>query len=94
MRAVGRLRVSAKVLHFSAYTWLAFLARLAIKRRSIAVQAALAMILLGVVLEFGQKRVPGRDFELRDLCINGFGCFTGTAIGILSRRLVPAVSAS
>jgi hypothetical protein len=51
MRAVGRLPINTKVLHFSAYTWPAFPALLAIKRRSIAVPAALAMILLGVVLE-------------------------------------------
>ena len=41
------------MLHFSAYTWLALLALLAIKRRSFALTAALAMILLGVALEFG-----------------------------------------
>ena len=89
------VRIQAqKVLHFCAYTWLAFLALLAIKRRSIAVQAALAMMLLGVALEFGQKLVPGRDFEVRDMFINGFGVLTGIAIGILGRRIVPAVSSS
>ena len=94
MRAVGMLPVSSKVLHFCAYTWLACLALLAIKRRSIAVQAALAMILLGVALEFGQKLVPGREFEIRDMFINGFGVVTGIAIGILSRGIVPSVSRS
>jgi len=58
MRAVGRLPVSGKVLHFGAYTWLALLA---IKRRSLAVVAALAVILLGVALEFGQKLMPGME---------------------------------
>ena len=53
IRAVGRLPVSLKVLHFCGYTWLALLAFLTIKRRSLAVTAALAMILLGVALEFG-----------------------------------------
>src|SRR6185295_5925529 len=62
MRAVGRLPVSLKVLHFAAYAWLAFLALLAIKRRPIALLAALASILLGVALEFGQSLVPGRGF--------------------------------
>src|ERR1022692_2390986 len=56
IRAVGRLPVSLKVLHFCGYTWLALLAFLTIKRRSLAVTAALAMILLGVALEFG---LPG-----------------------------------
>ena len=53
IRAIGRLPVSQKVLHFCGYTWLALLAFLTIKRRSLAVIAALAMILLGVALEFG-----------------------------------------
>ena len=94
MRAIGELPVSSKVLHFCAYTWLALLALLAIKRRSIAVLAALSMILLGVALEFGQQLVPGREFEIRDMFINGAGVLTGFAIGILSRRIVPAASSS
>jgi VanZ family protein len=81
MHAVGRLPISAKMLHFCAYAWLALLALLAIKSRSQAVLAALAMILLGVALEFGQKLVPGRAFEIRDMFINGVGVFTGIAIG-------------
>ena len=89
IRAVERLPVSQKVLHFCAYTWLALLALLAIKRRSLAVLAALVMILLGVTLEFGQKLVPGREFEVRDMFINGAGVLTGISIGILSRRMVP-----
>ena len=94
MHAVARLPVSTKVLHFCAYTWLAFLALLAIRRRSLAVIAALAMILLGVTLEFGQQLVPGRGFEVRDMFINGAGVLTGFVIGILSRRIVPIVSST
>jgi len=94
MRAVELLPVGGKVLHFCAYTWLALLAPLAMRRRYLAVPAALAMILLGVALEFGQKLVPGREFEIRDMFINGFGCLTGMAIVILSRRIVPAVGGS
>ena len=94
IRAVGKLPVNQKVLHFCGYTWLAILAFLTIKRRSLAVMLALSMILLGVALEFGQKLVPGRAFEIRDMFINGFGVLTGIVIGILSRRLLPVVSNS
>jgi VanZ family protein len=94
IRAVGKLPVSQKLLHFCGYTWMAFLALLVIKRRPLAIAAALAMILLGVALEFGQKLVPGRAFEIRDMFINGFGVLTGIAIGIVSRRRVPAVASS
>src|ERR1039457_4951877 len=44
IRAIGMLPVSAKGLHFCAYTWLALLALLAIKRRPVAVLAALASL--------------------------------------------------
>jgi len=94
IRAVGKLPVSSKVLHFCAYTWLALLALLAIKRLSTAVPAALAMILLGVALEFGQRLVPGRGFEIRDMFINAAGVLAGMALGILGRRFVPEVSSS
>ncbi len=92
IRAVGRLPVNQKVLHFCGYSWLALLALLTVKRRSLAVMVALSMILLGVALEFGQRLVPGRAFEIRDMFINGFGVLTGIAIGILSGRAVPSVS--
>ena len=92
--AIGRVHISFKVLHFCAYTSLALIALVAVRRRSAAVLAALAMILLGVALEFGQKLVPGRSCEIRDMVINGAGVLTGIAIGILGRRIIPAISTS
>jgi VanZ family protein len=94
IRAVGKLPVSQKLLHFCGYTWLALLALLVIKRRPLAVTAALAMILLGVALEFGQKLVPGRAFEIRDMFINGAGVLTGIAIGIPTRRVLQTPSSA
>ena len=91
---IGRLHISLKVLHFFAYASLALIALVAIRRRPAAVLTALAMILLGVALEFGQKLSPGRSCEIRDMFINGAGVLTGIAIGILSRRIVPAVTRS
>ena len=94
IRAIGRVPVSQKVLHFCAYTWLALLALLAIRRRSLALLVALSIILLGVALEFGQNLVPGRGFEVRDMFINGAGVLTGMVIGIFGRHIGPAVSRS
>jgi len=90
--AIGRLHISLKVLHFLAYASLALIALVAVRRRSAAVLAALAMILLGVALEFGQKLSPGRSCEIRDMFINGAGVVTGMAIGFLSRRIIPSAS--
>ena len=92
--AIGRLHISLKVLHFCGYTSLALIALVAVRRRSAAVLAALAMILLGVALEFGQKLVPGRSCEIRDMFINGVGVLTGIAIGIPSRRIASAARRS
>ena len=92
--AIGRMHISLKVLHFFAYASLALMALVAIRRRPAAVLTALAMILLGVALEFGQKLSPGRSCEIRDMFINGAGVLTGIAIGFLSRRIVPAVTRS
>jgi VanZ family protein len=92
--AIGRVHISFKVLHFCAYTSLALIALVAVRRRSAAVLAALAMILLGVALEFGQKLVPGRSCEIRDMFINGVGVLTGIAIGIPSRRIASAARRS
>ena len=92
--AIGRMHISLKVLHFFAYASLALMALVAIRRRPAAVLTALAMILLGVALEFGQKLSPGRPCEIRDMFINGAGVLTGIAMGFLSRRIVPAVTRS
>jgi VanZ family protein len=92
--AIGRLNISLKVLHFCGYMSLALIALIAIRRRPAAVLAALAMILLGVALEFGQKLSPGRSCEVRDMFINGLGVLTGIAIGLLSRRIASAASTS
>ena len=92
--AIGRLHISLKVLHFCGYTSLALIALVAVRRRSAAVLAALAMILLGVALEFGQKLSPGRSCEIRDMFINGAGVVTGIAIGIPSRHIASAARRS
>ena len=85
-RLLYPLPAGAKALHFCACAWLALLA---IQNRSLAVMAALAIIVLGVALEFDRKLVPGRGFEVRDMFINGAGVLNGIAIGMLRRRRAP-----
>ena len=45
------------------------------------------MILVCVVLELGQKSVPGREFESRDMFINSLGVLTGIVIGLFASRI-------
>jgi VanZ family protein len=80
VRAIGTLPVSTKVLHFFAYTWLGLVAFIAVRRRRYAVVAAVAMALMGIALEYGQRFIPGRTFEVRDMWINSVGVLTGALI--------------
>jgi len=49
--------------------------------------AALAVILLGIAFEFGQKLISGRSCETRDMFINSFGVLTGILIGLFASRI-------
>jgi hypothetical protein len=62
------------VLHLCGYIWLALLAFLTIKRRFLAVMLAVSMILLGVVLQFGQKLAPGRASKSGTCSSTDSGC--------------------
>ena len=86
MRWVGSTGISDKVLHYGAYTMLAGIPILGFARTG-GVLWALAMIPLGVVLEFVQKAVPGRGFELGDITANTLGVFTGVAAGWAGRKI-------
>jgi VanZ family protein len=79
MRALGRLNISDKLQHFAAYAVLAFLPVLH-ERPRVALAIALALIGLGVLLEFGQTLVT-RDFEFGDMVADTLGVFVGMAAG-------------
>jgi len=81
MRALDRLDISDKVLHFAAYAVLAFLP--ALHERWPAVAAALlGAVALGVLLEFLQKLSPSRSFELADMVADVSGVVCGLLLAI------------
>ena len=86
MRWVGSTGISDKVLHYGAYTMLAGIPILGFARTG-GVLWALAMIPLGVALEFAQKIVPGRSFELGDITANTLGVLTGVAAGWAGKKI-------
>lgn len=86
MRWVSSTGISDKVLHFGAYTLLAGMAIVGFPQGA-GVRWALAMIPLGVVLEFVQKVVPGRGFELGDITANTLGVLIGVAAGWAGRKI-------
>lgn len=81
MRAIGLLPVSDKVQHFCAYGSLALFSTFAAPKRT-AILIALILILMGVALEFGQRLVPGRAFELGDMAANALGVLAGITLGL------------
>jgi VanZ family protein len=78
-------RISDKVVHFSSYTALAFIPAMGF-RRPAGTACALAMIPAGVVLEFLQRLVPGRSFEVADMAANTAGVLTGLTIAAIYRK--------
>lgn len=66
-----------KLYHCAAYAWLGGLAVLAVPGRRRGRLAALAMILLGALLEWGQSFVPGRMASLGDAAANTVGVLLG-----------------
>ena len=90
MRWVGANHVSDKTLHFTAYALLAFLPIFGFGTRGgIAVGAS--MVLLGVALEFAQRLVPLRSFEVGDMMANGMGVAAGMALALLGQAWIARV---
>lgn len=75
-----------KALHFCGYLLVATLPNFALKRRSVALACALGLIPMGICLEFLQRLVPGRSFELVDMAANTAGVLTGLAVAHFWRR--------
>jgi VanZ family protein len=85
MRLVAATHINDKVLHFSAYALLAFIPVFGFKLRH-GIPLALSMILLGVALEFAQRLVPSRSYEVADMVANALGVFTGIALALVARQ--------
>jgi VanZ family protein len=88
MVAVGRLHVSDKVLHFSAYLMLSLLPVIGFRDRRRGLIAGLSMFVLGLLLEDGQHFSPGRAVELGDVIANGAGVSCGVLLAPPIRMLI------
>jgi len=83
------LRLSDKEMHFAAYLLLATIPALGFEFRK-GIPSVLSMILLGVVLEFAQRLIPGRNFEIADMVANTLGVLAGLALALTIRMLFPS----
>ena len=77
-----------KLLHLLAYFGLAFLPYAGFRDERQARTAALCMIALGALLEFGQGYIPERTTSLADMTANTCGVFLGIWAGRTLRRAV------
>ncbi|HEY1203509.1 MAG: VanZ family protein [Bryobacteraceae bacterium] len=88
MRWVAATHIGDKTLHFMAYALLAFIPVLGFRLRR-GIPLALSMILLGVALEFAQRLVPSRSFEIADMVTNALGVLSGIALALAGRAFRP-----
>jgi len=86
MRWVSSTGISDRLLHCGAYTLLAGIPVLGFAQAR-GVLWALALMPVGVVLEFLQNVVPGRSFELGDITANTLGVLAGIAAGWAGRKI-------
>lgn len=84
MKSLDQLDIGDKTEHFFAYLFLAFLPAIH-ERRNIALGSALAIVLLGISLEFAQIYFD-RNFEVSDMFANICGVGTGLMAAGLFRR--------
>jgi VanZ family protein len=77
-----------KLLHLFGYFGLALLPYAGFREERQARAAALCMIALGALLEFGQGFIPERTTSLADMTANACGVFLGIWAGRTLRRAV------
>jgi VanZ family protein len=92
MRWVAATHINDKTLHFTAYAVLAFLPVFGYRMRR-GIPVAASMILLGVVLEFAQRLVPSRSFEVADMMANALGVLTGMTLALVGQAWMARVEA-
>jgi VanZ family protein len=77
-----------KVVHFCGYTMLALIPVALLELLSIGLALAASMIPMGICLEFLQRLVPGRSFEIADMIANSTGVMLGILIALSVRRVL------
>jgi VanZ family protein len=84
IRALTNLAISDKIEHFAAYLVVVFLPALH-ERWKVVAATAVAAVLMGIALEYGQFYAGGRVFEVADMIADTLGVCFGLAIGIAAR---------
>ena len=90
MRWVAATHINDKTLHFTAYALLAFIPVVGFQLRR-GIPLALSMVFLGVALEFAQRLVPSRSFEIADMVANALGVLAGIVLALVGRASMRVV---
>jgi VanZ family protein len=80
MEKLDALPVNDKVQHFAAYAALAFVPTLHESATRLGIFLGFVVV-LGVLLEYGQLYSPGRSFDVNDMLADGIGVLAGFFIG-------------
>ena len=76
-----------KVFHFLAYAFLSYFPVVGFKKRQQAFTIAVSMSPLGVILEYIQRNISGRQFSPEDMIANNAGVILGLFLGCIVRIL-------
>jgi VanZ family protein len=77
-----------KLVHFLGYTVLAIVPVAFVEFAGTGIALAASMIPMGVLLEFLQRLVPGRSFEVGDMLADSIGVMTGTILALWIRSIL------
>ena len=80
-----------KIVHFMGYTVLAVLPTAFFELLGMGLALAASMIPMGVLIEFLQRLVPGRSFELGDMLADTLGVIAGILAALWIRTLLKRV---
>lgn len=83
-----RLHLNDKLVHGAGYCVLALIPVTLLEFLGLGLALAASMIPMGICLEFAQRLIPGRSFELGDMVANTTGVLVGVAMAISFRRVL------
>jgi len=77
-----------KIIHFTAYASMALIPAFFAYNNSFIVKSAIALLIIGGLIEIAQYYVPGRGAEYLDMLANSCGVITGCMVGMFMKKFI------